>query len=45
MSDKHVRELKPANENSGFTNGLAIQVTIKTGKEAKVYTDKLAKAM
>jgi hypothetical protein len=40
-----VRELKPANDNPCFTNGLAIQVTIKDGKATKAYTEKVAKAM
>jgi hypothetical protein len=37
--------VNPANDNRHFTNGLAIQVAIKDGKQTEQYTDKLAKAM
>jgi hypothetical protein len=40
---KCVRDLKPANENPPFANGLAIQVAIKDGRETEAYTEKLAK--
>jgi hypothetical protein len=42
---KWVREINPSNDNPLFTNGLAIQVTIKDGKQTEQYTEKLAKAM
>jgi hypothetical protein len=42
---KRVIELNPANDNPRFTNGLAIQVAIKDGKETEAYTEKLAKSM
>jgi hypothetical protein len=42
---KLVRELKPANDNPRFNNGLAIQVTIKDGNTTESYTEKLAEAM
>jgi hypothetical protein len=45
LFSKSVRELKSANDNIRFTNGLAIQVSIKYGKTIEAYTDKLAKAM
>jgi hypothetical protein len=41
---KCVTELKSANDNPRFTNGLEIQVAIKY-KTTEAYTDKLAKAM
>jgi hypothetical protein len=42
---KRVRELKPANDNPRFKNGLAIQVAIKDEKRTEAYIEKLAKAM
>jgi hypothetical protein len=42
---KRVREVNPTNDNPRFTNGLAIQVAIKDGKQTEQYTEKLAKAM
>jgi hypothetical protein len=42
---KRVRELKPANDNPRFINGLAIQVAINDGKTTEAYTDKFAKSM
>jgi hypothetical protein len=42
---KCVRELKPANDNARFTNGLEIQVAIKYGKTNQAYTKKLVKSM
>jgi hypothetical protein len=32
---KHVREVNPTNDNPRFTNGLAIQVAIKDGKQTE----------
>jgi hypothetical protein len=42
---KRVHELNPSADNPRFTNGLAIQVVIKDGKETEACTDKLMKAM
>jgi hypothetical protein len=42
---KRVREVNAKSENPCFTNGLAIQVAIKDGKEKETYTEKLSKAM
>jgi hypothetical protein len=42
---KRVCEINPSNDNPRFTNGLAIQVAIKDGKQTDQYTEKLAKAM
>jgi hypothetical protein len=35
---KRVREVNPSNDNTRFTNGLAIQVAIKDGKQNEQYT-------
>jgi hypothetical protein len=42
---KLVREVNTKTDNPRYTNGLAIQVAIKDGKETKAYTEKLSKAM
>jgi hypothetical protein len=42
---KRVREVNPTSDSPCFTNGLAIQVTIKYGKQTEQYTEKLYKAM
>jgi hypothetical protein len=43
--DKRTREINPSTDNPRFTNGLAIQVAIKDGKDTEIYTEKLDKAM
>jgi hypothetical protein len=42
---KCVREVNSKSDNPRFTNGLAIQVAIKDGKETEAYTEKLSKVM
>jgi hypothetical protein len=42
---KCVREVNAKSDNPRFTNGLAIQVAIKYGKETEAYTEKLSKDM
>jgi hypothetical protein len=42
---KRVRKINAKSNNPRFTNGLAIQVAIKGGKEMETYTEKLSKAM
>jgi hypothetical protein len=42
---KCVREVNAKSDNPCFTNGLAIQVTIKDGKETEAYTEKLYNMM
>jgi hypothetical protein len=42
---KRIREVNTKTDNPKFTNGLAIQVVIKDGKETETYTAKLSKAM
>jgi hypothetical protein len=45
VSTKCVRESNIKFDNPRCTNGLAIQVDIKDGKETEAYTKKLSKAM
>jgi hypothetical protein len=42
---KGLCEVNPTKDNPRFTNGSAIQVAIKDGKQTDQYTEKLAKAM
>jgi hypothetical protein len=37
---KYVKELNTSLDNPSFTNGLAIQMAIKDGKETEAYTEK-----
>jgi hypothetical protein len=42
---KRVREVNAKSDNPRFTNGLAVQVAIKDGKETKYYTENISKVM
>jgi hypothetical protein len=42
---KRVREVNAKTDKPKFTNGLAIQIAIKDGKETEIYTDKISKEM
>jgi hypothetical protein len=42
---KRVCEVNAKSDNPRFTNGLAIQVVIKDGKEMEAYTEKLSNTM
>jgi hypothetical protein len=45
VSTKKVRKVNAKSDNPHFTNGLAIKVAMKDGKETEAYTEKLSKAM